>query len=339
MGNDFPPGAFCNSIAGFGRSIERPDRDASPEKCRAAQADRCDGAAPQASRARLRRAAAGRRWCRHQRRCLRRADRFGAPGRQHHAAQHQRRRRQRKPARPHAAPNAGDGRGDRPADAQGSRAADHRGGGAGRGRRDGRRGAGRAIDLFHARLRRRPDQHALQRHQGRPVDHDRPPDGRGQSRADRDPERPGLAAVGRRRDRRRDQLRDQEAAHRKDRERGVHVVRFHQRIPQRLRLRRQYGGQGAGLPLRCHRRARQQLHRRHLQQAPEYFRPARLPHHQQFQGVGRGRTQGGQGPVLLGHAAGAGQFPRASSRPTGSSQGCGLNTTLVRPTSSATSVP
>ena len=55
---------------------------------------------------------------------------------------------------------------------------------------------------------------------------------------------------------------------------------------------------------------RAELHRRHLQQAPEYFGPARLSRQRQLQGLGRGRTQAGQGPVLLGHAAGAGEFSR-----------------------------
>ena len=94
--------------------------------------------------------------------------------RQLDAAQHQCHRRKRKPAGSHAPPNAGDGRGDRPADAQGSRASHHHGGRSSRSRRDGRRCARRAGQLFDARLQRRPDQYALQRHQGRPIRHDEP---------------------------------------------------------------------------------------------------------------------------------------------------------------------
>ena len=76
------------------------------------------------------------------------------------------------------------------------------------------------------------------------------------------------------------------------------------------RLRRQHRGQGPGLPLRCEPFEQCRLHRRYLQQAQEYFGPARLSRHRQLQDLGRGRTQAGQGQVLLGHAAGAGQRSR-----------------------------
>ena len=122
----------------------------------------------------------------------------------------------------------------------GSRSSDDHRHRQGRGRRDRRRSPGAPAHLLDARLCRRPDQHALQRYQDRPVDHDGPPHGHRQPRAGRDPQGAGLAAVGHRRDRRRDQLRDQGAAHRTDRQRGLHVVRFVQGLPRRLWLRRQH---------------------------------------------------------------------------------------------------
>ena len=72
----------------------------------------------------------------------------------------------------------------------------------------------RARRVLDARLHQQPDQHALQRHQDRPAEHDFARHGHGQPRAHRNPQRSGLADVGRRRGGRRDQLRDQAAAHR-----------------------------------------------------------------------------------------------------------------------------
>ena len=57
------------------------------------------------------------------------------------------------------------------------------------------------------------------------------------------------------------------APYRKDRERGFHVLRFVLWLSRRVRVRRQHGGQGTGLPLRHHPFIEHQLHRRHLQQA------------------------------------------------------------------------
>ena len=156
------------------------------------------------------------------------------------SAQHQRRNRSRLAARSYRPPDAGDSRGDRQAGYRGPRSQDDHRRRKGRGRRDRRRCARRACDLLDARLCRRPDQHALQRHLDRPVDHDRPPNGHGQSRAGRDPERAGFAVVGHRRHGRRGQLCDQSAAHRADRQRSLRGFRFVQRLPRRIWFRRQH---------------------------------------------------------------------------------------------------
>ena len=87
-------------------------------------------------------------------------------------------------------------------------------------------------------------------------------------------------------------------------------IRFIQGLSRRLRLRRQHAGQRAGLPLRYQPCQQQQLHRRHLFEAQQHLGPAQLSRHRQLQDLGRGRVQAGQGPVLLGHAAGAGECAR-----------------------------
>ena len=258
----------------------------------------------QSEAARSARRAAGRKsW----RPCCRRSGHASSERHGADTAEHGRRHRGRLPARHHGTRDAGDRRGHQPADHAGPGHPDHHRRRQGCGRRDRRRCARRARHLLDAWLQRRPAHHALQRHPDRAVDHDRPSHGRGWPAAGRDHQGTGLAGGGPRRDRRRRQLRDQGAAHGTDRQRGLHLLQFLQRLSRRLRIGRQHAGRRPRLPLRHQPFQRQGLYRRHLFEAQQCLGPVELSRQRQPEDLGRGRVQAGQRPLLLGNAAGAGE--------------------------------
>ncbi len=141
----------------------------------------------------------------------RRADRGGAD-----AAQHQCGCRERLAPRPDRAGDTRDRRSHLGRDHAGAGLSHRVGGCAGRGRCHLRRQSGRARGFLHAWLHQQPDQHALQRHQDRSAEHDLADHGYGQSRSRGIFERSGLADVGRRCRRWRNQLDHEAATHRAD---------------------------------------------------------------------------------------------------------------------------